>query len=213
MRGFVGTRGCGSQRCCRCGKSRRCPSEVDSLVTTVTGLYRPCTAPNATNSIYSADIPWNNTRHAARIFLLPAPVGSTSRRSLPRIGCAKMHTPLYPKRSETPPRTPLNLYHLSMISVLASSRDRSLSPMVVHLAIADDTKLMALHGDVPRGMLRSWHHAFTDDVRSVFSPLQGARRFTLSLGAVLDLVAPHQITKGGRFRECLDRHHMHNGNK
>ncbi|RRT75134.1 hypothetical protein B296_00002394 [Ensete ventricosum] len=104
MRGFVGTRGCGSQRCCRCGKSRRCPSEVDSLVTTVTGLYRPCTAPNATNSIYSADIPWNNTRHAARIFLLPAPVGSTSRRSLPRIGCAKMHTPLYPKRSETPPR-------------------------------------------------------------------------------------------------------------
>ncbi|RWW83715.1 hypothetical protein BHE74_00007766 [Ensete ventricosum] len=114
MRGFVGTRGCGSQRCCRCGKSRRCPSEVDSLVTTVTGLYRPCTAPNATNSIYSADIPWNNTRHAARIFLLPAPVGSTSRRSLPRIGCAKMHTPLYPKRSETPPRTPLNLYHLSI---------------------------------------------------------------------------------------------------
>ncbi|RZR71356.1 hypothetical protein BHM03_00004760 [Ensete ventricosum] len=111
MRGFVGTRGCGSQRCCRCGKSRRCPSEVDSLVTTVTGLYRPCTAPNATNSIYSADIPWNNTRHAARIFLLPAPVGSTSRRSLPRIGCAKMHTPLYPKRSETPPHM-VNLHDL-----------------------------------------------------------------------------------------------------
>lgn len=107
MRGFVGTRGCGSQRCCRCGKSRGCPSEVAALVTTAEGLYRPFTALYVTTSIYSADIPWNNTRRAARIFLLPIAVGSTSRRSLPRIGCATMHTPPYHKPSETPPR---NMY-------------------------------------------------------------------------------------------------------
>lgn len=71
MRGFVGTRGCGSQRCSRCAKSRGCPSEVASLVTTAEGLYRPFTAMYVTTSIYSADIPWHNTRRAARIFLLP----------------------------------------------------------------------------------------------------------------------------------------------